>query len=260
MMGASSAFEKVVHHVTLFRLFQLITYIQSSAEVNRSLLPPSMRIKGLLKAKQVPEHLGKGGFGTVFSATLDGQPVAVKTATPHKLEKLKTFHERVANEIRMLMLADHAKVVRCFGGKFCGEGGKVAYIVMEKMTWDLSSFLIAKGHLMSLSQRATMSVQVCLFLTHILRSSYTQLLQLFDYLRLRLGVIHSDIKAKNLLTNNDGSIVKLADFGISRDILLHDAYFVTELKQSTPHRWTPRHRNMHPLVRTRFAMTPMRTL
>ena len=177
---------------------------------------PRPTIMGNLLAKLFPRadtlflssRIGRGGYGEVFRGTLGPQrrPVAVKKVydvlVDAARENRQAF-ERVVEEFRrecdLLKTAKHPNVVEFIGVFNQGEGEESALLVMELMDQTLEQFLQDNRGTLSLEKQIGICVQVA-----------SGLLFLHQH---NPQILHRDLTAKNVLTNKDGSIAKISDFG-----------------------------------------------
>ena len=143
--------------------------------------------------------IGKGAFGTVNIAVSksDGRVFAVKsvdhkTGCPGQLEALE-------NEIRILKLLPPSPHVITFLGDdvTCERNGASSFrnLHLEYMPRGT----VADLEPADVDERLVRRYAWCL--VHALRHLHT------------LGVVHCDVKGRNVLVAGDGSAVKLADFG-----------------------------------------------
>jgi hypothetical protein len=85
------------------------------------------------KKLQIREkRIGQGGFGEVYFATLNGEPVAVKKLKNQQLTKKRL--EMFTNEMNIFVKLNHSNVVSFLGA--CVEPPNLA-IVMEMMDMSL---------------------------------------------------------------------------------------------------------------------------
>jgi serine/threonine protein kinase len=150
------------------------------------------------------EQLGQGLFGEVYLARerAGGALVALK--------KIRMQHERegfpitACREIKLLAALDHPNVVSLIevvadpAVTASGSSGDV-YMVLEYLDHDLSGLADRPGVRFQPAQ---------------VKAYALQLGRALAYCHSR-GVLHRDIKASNVLLNNNGEL-KLADFGLAR--------------------------------------------
>ncbi len=156
--------------------------------------------------------LGQGGFGTVFKCTFLGMPAAAKVFKA-------ADHESVKKEAMILAKMQHPNVLQ-FIGVASNEDQHV--IVTELMDMDLRRYLdksIPESDLSNSPQKPPLELLEAIDIM-------LQVAEGMDHLH-KEGVIHRDLKAKNVLVNvldfddMDGSRiqvvrVKVADFGFSK--------------------------------------------
>ncbi|CAM1322615.1 PAK3 (predicted) [Pycnogonum litorale] len=140
------------------------------------------------------EKIGKGGFGTVYTAieTATGTEVTIKQI---KLSRQTT--EDVINEILVMRENKHPNVIKYLDSYLVGEE---LWIVMEylaggSLTGVVTEMCMDEGHIAA----------VC-----------REVLQALEFLHYN-NVIHRDIKSDNILLGMDGS-VKVTDFGLCAQI------------------------------------------
>jgi len=155
---------------------------------------------------EVVDRLARGGMATVYRAhdrRLD-RTVALKLMHAH-LADSPDFVSRFRREARAAARLSNPGVVAVFDQ---GSLDGVAYLVMEYVEGPTLRDLIAAGPL---------SVKEALGLV-------AQLLRPLGAAH-RAGLVHRDIKPENVLLPSDGSVAKVADFGLARA--------VTEVTQTT---------------------------
>ncbi|KAL8996775.1 MAG: hypothetical protein Q9169_003798 [Polycauliona sp. 2 TL-2023] len=164
------------------------------------------RFKGCssIKCYDISEKLGEGTFGEVYKARSikDGHIVALKKILMHN-EK-DGFPITALREIKLLKMLSHPNVLRLEEmavERNKGEGRKKAimYMVTPYMDHDLSGLL------------ENPKVQ---FSEPQIKCYMLQLLEGLRYLHAS-KILHRDMKAANLLINNQG-ILQIADFGLAR--------------------------------------------
>ena len=146
---------------------------------------------------EIDKPLGKGGMGSVYSATdsQTGQRVAIKALSPH-LASAEGFRERFDAEIESLKTLRHDGIVRLYG---YGEQDGVLFYSMELVEGISLEDELKAGRRFNWREVTNFAIQLSLSLKHA-----------HDH-----GIVHRDIKPANILLNDDEH-VKLADFGIAR--------------------------------------------
>ncbi|CAI6007004.1 unnamed protein product [Closterium sp. NIES-64] len=142
---------------------------------------------------QLTELIGKGSFGDVFKG-IDketGKQVAVKIID---LEEAEDDVEDIQKEIALLAECRAPNITRYYGSS-----------VHNTKLWIVMEFM-AGGSVADLLQEAPLDEASIAYILH-------DLLQALEYLHSEKK-IHRDIKAANILLNEDGD-VKVADFGVS---------------------------------------------
>ena len=155
---------------------------------------------------EIVDRVARGGMATVYVARdrrLDRR-VALKVMHPH-LADSPDFVARFRREARAAARLSNPGVVAVYDQ---GSIDGVAYLVMELVEGPNLRDLIAAGPL---------SVKEALGLT-------AQVLRPLGAAH-RAGLVHRDIKPENVLLPDDGSVAKVADFGLARA--------VTEVAQTT---------------------------
>ena len=152
---------------------------------------------------RIGREISRGAFGTVYSGTLGGRPVAVKEV--HRLlldcarenqEDLEVVLSGFRHECELLETAKHDNVVDSLG-VFNRDGRTL--LVMERMEGTLDTFL--RENRGNLSQKR--QIEIC-------EQVVSGLLFLHQH---DPQILHRDLTAKNVLMNREGSVVKISDLG-----------------------------------------------
>ncbi|UCE22210.1 MAG: tetratricopeptide repeat protein [Candidatus Aminicenantes bacterium] len=138
-------------------------------------------------------------MGTVYKVedTKIGQDIALKLIKPEIASDKKTI-ERFRNELKTTRMISHRNVCRMFD---LGDSEGTYFITMEYIPGeDLRSFIRRVGQLPS-GKAISIAKQVCEGLAEAHR----------------LGVVHRDLKASNIMIDKEGN-ARIMDFGIARSI------------------------------------------
>jgi serine/threonine protein kinase len=162
---------------------------------------PIKREVSLIQDYQVKYRIGQGTFGEVMFGTYNGKKVALKRMITNDNQG---FPFTAIREIRILKQARSDYIIELLDicvDKGTYEKRQQVYMVFPYMDHDLAGIL----------QNPSIILQP----KHI-KSYFKQILKGLRYLHNEY-IIHRDIKAANILINNNGE-VKLADFGLARDV------------------------------------------
>ncbi|PIA47227.1 hypothetical protein AQUCO_01400128v1 [Aquilegia coerulea] len=142
--------------------------------------------------------IGAGSFGVVNLAmnTSTGELFVVKSSSSEP--QLRALE----NEADLLKDLDSPHIVQCFGHEYEANGGRKLNLFMEYMAGGSLSDVAEKfGNVLDES---------------VIRLYARQILLGLDYLH-KNGIVHCDVKCKNVLLGSTGNI-KLADFGSAKRI------------------------------------------
>ncbi|XP_068669516.1 cysteine-rich receptor-like protein kinase 10 isoform X1 [Aristolochia californica] len=143
--------------------------------------------------------LGQGGFGPVYKGTLpDGREIAVKRLQTSSTQGIRELR----NEVVLLAKLQHRNLVRLLG--FCTEEQEKLLVYEYLPNSSLDKFLFDPTNRAQLDWDARYKI-----IGGIARG----LLYLHEDSRLR--IIHRDLKASNILLDNDMS-AKITDFGLAK--------------------------------------------
>ncbi|XP_044969812.1 G-type lectin S-receptor-like serine/threonine-protein kinase At4g03230 [Hordeum vulgare subsp. vulgare] len=143
--------------------------------------------------------LGEGGFGRVYKGQLpNGLDIAVKRLTQHSGQGLNEFK----TEIHLIAKLQHTNLVRLLGYCIEGEEKILIYEYMSNKSLDFFIFDTTRGALLNWNRRR-----------HIIEGVAQGLLYLHKHSRLR--VIHRDLKASNILLDENMN-PRISDFGLAR--------------------------------------------
>jgi serine/threonine protein kinase/tetratricopeptide (TPR) repeat protein len=148
---------------------------------------------------QIIEELGRGGMGRIYKVfdTEINEKIALKLIKPDVAADKDTI-ERFRNEMKFARQVGHRNVARMFD---LGKHEGTYYITMEYVPGeDLKSFIRRIGQL-PLSKAVSIAKQI----TDGLIEAHRQ------------GVIHRDLKPRNIIIDREGN-AKILDFGIARSL------------------------------------------
>ena len=166
------------------------------------------RLKNLIReskdaSTQIPGYkilgkLGSGAMAVVYKAkqvSLD-RTVAVKVL-PKKFVQKSDYVERFYKEGRLAARMNHNNIVQAID---VGEVGGLYYFVMEYVEGKTLYDDLSQGKIFDENEAIDLILQLASALGHAHS----------------LGLIHRDVKPKNIMINND-NVVKLADMGLARE-------------------------------------------
>ena len=157
-----------------------------------------MQGKSNLKSRiQKLEKLGEGSYGKVYRV-FDRQRNQIFAM---KKIKLSADDEGIPSttlrEITLLRETEHENIVHLYDLLYFFKERKL-YLLFEYMDLDLRKFLDSRT----------------LELANI-KQIFLQLVEAIDHLH-EHHIFHRDLKPQNILTNNEGTQLKVADFGLAR--------------------------------------------
>ncbi|XP_022248276.1 inactive tyrosine-protein kinase transmembrane receptor ROR1-like isoform X1 [Limulus polyphemus] len=189
-----------------------------------------------ISAIQFLQDIGEGAFGKVYHGELMGihgagsvTPVAIKTLKENATLKTRQDFLREAN----LMSDLHHPNIVCLLGvctrdepfcmlfEFMSQGDLHEYLILHSPQPDVGCNEDETCNILELSDFLHITRQIAGGMEYLAENHY----------------VHRDLAARNCLVG-DGLVVKISDFGLSRDIYSSD-YYRVQSKSLLPVRWMP---------------------
>lgn len=199
---------------------------------NKVLAEPSIRNQLLLE-KSV---LGEGQFGLVKLGHLkiSAVPEHCKGLIPEKNDgylhcAVKILKES-ANEKNVLDFTQEAKMMASFNHK---NVVKVIAFLCEQTPFMLVTEFIRYSDLQNMLRKS--NVEGLLWNTKEFLHVLHQIAEGMEYLQ-SVSFIHRDLAARNCLVHSD-LVVKISDFGLSRELAVDNDYYKVQTKGKLPIKW-----------------------
>lgn len=169
--------------------------------------------------------LGEGAFGRVIMAELRPEALGLVSHSQSLIVAVKMVKEghtdsdmmSLVREMEVMkMIGNHDNIINLLG--CCSQDGPLYVIVEYAPHGNLKDFLKKS---LAMSDYSSLSSQPALSQKHLVSFAY-QVARGMDYLASR-KCIHRDLAARNVLVCDD-YIVKIADFGLARDVQESEYY------------------------------------
>ncbi|KAL4717263.1 hypothetical protein ACJJTC_017150 [Scirpophaga incertulas] len=219
------------------KLSQVQGSTSDSALMSEYELPVDVDWEVAREALSLGKVLGEGEFGKVVKAECAGilKPGLNSVVAVKMLKEGHTDAEMMAlvSEMEMMkMIGKHVNIINLLG--CCTQDGPLYVIVEYAPNGNLREFLRShrpgnryESDLEPLKEKKTLTQK------DLVSFSY-QVARGMEYLASR-RCIHRDLAARNVLVS-DGRVLKIADFGLAKDVQSHD-YYRKRTEGRLPVRW-----------------------
>ncbi|KAJ4726198.1 receptor kinase 3 [Melia azedarach] len=143
--------------------------------------------------------LGEGGFGPVYKGTLvEGQEIAVKRLSKGSGQGMEEFR----NEVTLIAKLQHRNLVKLLGCCIQADENMLIYEYMPNKSLDFFIFDQTRSNFLDWEKRINIIGGIARGILYLHQDS-------------RMRIIHRDLKASNVLLDNDMN-PKISDFGMAR--------------------------------------------
>jgi len=168
---------------------------------------------------RLEKKLGAGGMGYVYKARhiALNKPVAIKFLS--ETMSNETAQRRFLKEARAAARLEHGNIVAVHD---TGVDGGKHYIVMQFVEGESVSERLKRDGALPLGE----ALNICIHAGRGIAAAH------------RIHIIHRDIKPDNIMIDNNGE-VKVADFGLAKDLGDESAMTLSQQAMGTPHYMSP---------------------
>ncbi|KAM4719708.1 muscle, skeletal receptor tyrosine-protein kinase [Anableps anableps] len=196
---------------------------------------------------QYVRDIGEGAFGRVFQARAPGllptEPFTMVAVKMLKEEASADMQNDFQREAALMAEFDHPNIVRLLG--VCAVGKPMCLLFEYMAQGDLNEFLRRRSPTQSVRTLSRASLSARSFSSDGEAGSLTCPEQLSISKQIAAGMaylserkfVHRDLATRNCLVGEE-MVVKIADFGLSRNIYSADYYKANE-NDAIPIRWMP---------------------
>ena len=176
---------------------------RNKSDISRSsTAEPSQRMLVYADVSCVTESapLGKGTFGQVYLVQERGEcDSSLSRKVAMKKPCKDPEHDSIKNERFILASLDHPNIMRMYGFAISTAGdSSITYQLCEYCTeGELFQIIASRGPLNE----------------PLAKSYFFQICSALNYLHTVARIVHRDLKPENILVTNNGSTVKICDFG-----------------------------------------------
>uniref|UniRef100_A0A3B3DVC6 receptor protein-tyrosine kinase n=1 Tax=Oryzias melastigma TaxID=30732 RepID=A0A3B3DVC6_ORYME len=196
---------------------------------------------------QYVRDIGEGAFGRVFQARapslLPDEPFTMVAVKMLKEEASADMQNDFQREAALMAEFDHPNIVKLLG--VCAVGKPMCLLFEYMANGDLNEFLRRRSPSRSMHTLSCPSISNRSFSSDLEAGSLSCVQQLSISKQIAAGMaylserkfVHRDLATRNCLVGEE-MVVKIADFGLSRNIYSADYYKANE-NDAIPIRWMP---------------------
>ncbi len=169
---------------------------------------------------RIESVIGAGGMGTVYKARLVSlnKVVAVKVLTSGEMSE--SAQKRFVREARTAAKLEHLNVVQTYN---TGSEGDLHFIIMQFVDGQTVSQKVKNQGPLPVEE----AIKIALDAAKGIQAAHN------------LGMIHRDIKPDNLMIDHKTGSVKVADFGLAKDLTVESGITIGQQALGTPTYMSP---------------------